>query len=191
MSEPTLFDCAPVVKEVTYKEVPNLPFYRLGTDGSIWTKRYRNGKPSSEWHIMHPGEDKDGYLKVILCHGNGIRRHVRLHNLMLEVYVGPCPTGMVGAHENGNKKDCRPCNLAWKTQKDNIADKRRHGTWQQGEAIGSSILTAEQVREIRRRWAAGGVTQRQIAKDFGIAHCTANAIIKGRLWKYLLEEDAA
>ena len=49
----------------------------------------------------------------------------------------------------------------------------------------SSKLTADQVREIRARYAAGGVRQRDLAKEYRVSQSTISAIIAGRQWKYL------
>lgn len=44
-------------------------------------------------------------------------------------------------------------------------------------------LTWERVTEMRRRYAAGGVTQRQLADDYGVGFDQVSAIIRGKSWK--------
>lgn len=46
-------------------------------------------------------------------------------------------------------------------------------------------LTDEQVREIRARYAAGGVTQKQLGREFGVGQTTISAILRRRLWAHL------
>src|SRR5690606_20258717 len=46
-----------------------------------------------------------------------------------------------------------------------------------------SKLTPEQVREIRARWEAGGVTQAQLAEEYGVHLKHMQHIIRGRVWK--------
>ena len=46
-----------------------------------------------------------------------------------------------------------------------------------------SKLTPEQVREIRARWEAGGVTQAQLAEAYGVHLKHMQHIIRGRVWK--------
>src|SRR5690606_39589456 len=46
-----------------------------------------------------------------------------------------------------------------------------------------SKLTPAQVREIRARWAAGGVTQAQLAEEYGVHLKHMQHIVRGRAWK--------
>jgi HNH endonuclease len=169
----------------SYRPIPGFPGYQVGDDGSIWGKRLSRFRIRKNWRKMSPSPDKDGYLKLILCRDDRTKRYVRLHDIILEVFVGPCPAGMVGAHENGVRNDCRLSNLRWDTQKNNIADKWKHGTYQIGEKASNARLTAEQVREIRRRWAAGGITQVALGKEYGVANVTICAIVTRRIWKHV------
>jgi hypothetical protein len=58
-----------------------------------------------------------------------------------------------------------------------------------GERHGSSKLTAEQVREIRRAHA-DGVQQHQLAQRFGVVQATVYSIVSRRRWTHI-PEDAA
>ena len=51
-----------------------------------------------------------------------------LHRLVLEAFVGPCPEGMEGCHNNGDPSDNRLENLRWDTRSGNRYDSVRHGT---------------------------------------------------------------
>lgn len=52
-------------------------------------------------------------------------------------------------------------------------------------------LTEQQVKEIRRRYAHGGIFQRELAADYGVTEHTVKGILSGRLWKHLTDEDLA
>ena len=41
------------------------------------------------------------------------------------------------------------------------------------------------VRSVRRRWDAGGVTQTEMAAEYGVAGCTVHAIIARRNWSHV------
>lgn len=58
-----------------------------------------------------------------------------------------------------------------------------------GESNGQSKLCKEQVLEIRRRYAAGGTTQRKLAAEFGIHQTRIGCIIRRELWAHLEEEQ--
>jgi hypothetical protein len=51
-----------------------------------------------------------------------------------------------------------------------------------GEQNSSSKLTWKQVREIRARWAAGGVHKAALAREYGISHSNLNFIILNKTW---------
>lgn len=56
-----------------------------------------------------------------------------------------------------------------------------------GEANGHAKLTPEQVQEIKRIFSTPNppVTQKEIAKQYGVCLSTVNHIVKGRNWKHL------
>lgn len=54
--------------------------------------------------------------------------HERVHRLVLEAFIGPCPDGMVGCHTDGDPLNNRLDNLRWDTPSNNNRDKRAHGT---------------------------------------------------------------
>jgi hypothetical protein len=48
---------------------------------------------------------------------------------------------------------------------------------------GNYRLTVEQVAQIRERYAAGGVSQRALGREFGVAHTTIIRIVHGDAWR--------
>lgn len=174
--------------EVAYLSVPTHQGYRVGDDGSVWSKlrNSRNAEVFDGWHRVAGSTDKDGYKKVILCL-DGRRKHVRVNVLILTVFCGPPPQSMANptaSHKNGNNADNRLTNLQWASQKDNIGDKVRHGTAQTGEKHPKSILTDVKVVEMRMM-RKNGFLLREIAAAFRVKLVTAEAAISGRNWKHL------
>lgn len=68
-----------------------------------------------------------GYVMVNLYLPAG-RRHVHVHHLVLEAFVGPRPDGGYGCHNNGDPTDNRVSNLRWDSPTGNSLDKAVHGT---------------------------------------------------------------
>jgi hypothetical protein len=61
--------------------------------------------------------------------GNG--SSARVHNLVLEAFIGPRPTGFVACHDDGDPHNNHVSNLRWDSYSSNNADLVRHGThWQ-------------------------------------------------------------
>jgi len=74
--------------------------------------------------VLRPYQRPDGYYTVRLS-GNGRLTTVKVHHLVLEAFVGPCPQGQQGCHRDGNGLNNRLDNLRWDTQAGNEADKER------------------------------------------------------------------
>lgn len=73
---------------------------------------------------------RGGYAVIGLCDPakpDKIKQF-RVHRLVLEAFVGPCPTEMEARHLNGDRMDNRLENLRWGTKSENAYDKIRHGT---------------------------------------------------------------
>lgn len=68
-----------------------------------------------------------GYLTTGISIAGRTRR-VLTHRLVLSAFVGPCPRGMEGCHNDGNPGNASLDNLRWDTKLGNYADKKRHGT---------------------------------------------------------------
>jgi len=105
-------------------------------------------------------------------------------------HVGPIPTGYLVCHHCDNPSCVRPSHLFVGTPADNTADMvakgRARGASHKGEAHPGRRLTDELVREIRDRYAAGGVTQKALAEDYGVVKSTVGMIVRGETWKHLL-----
>jgi len=121
--------------EVTYRDIPGVPDYKAGTDGSIWSTRQtgfvRKINPGAAWRRLSVYRRPYGARYCVVCfrpepNGKLVCRYV--HRLILETFVGPCPPGMLACHGDGDTSNNRLDNLRWDTHSGNAADKTRHGT---------------------------------------------------------------
>lgn len=85
------------------------------------TKRTYKGKTLSH------GINRHGYPVVVLSKP-GQQKTAKVHRLVLTAFRGPCPDGMEGCHNNGQRDDARLENLRWDTPSNNQYDRRKHGT---------------------------------------------------------------
>ena len=67
-----------------------------------------------------------GYSQVTLSVA-AVHRHFRVHRLVLETFVGPCPAEMEALHANDIRDDNRLENLRWGTRSENLHDMVRNG----------------------------------------------------------------
>jgi len=115
------------------RTIPGFPDYAITRDGRVFSKPRRDTlgrKTGDRWlKIM---VDKHGYLKVNLYRNRKMKRK-RIHQLVLETWIGPRPDGKVACHRDGNSLNNKLSNLYLGTHTENERDKIRHGTAAKGE----------------------------------------------------------
>lgn len=180
------------------RPIPDCPGYYAGRDGWIYSTWKRQMKRHRSDPVVSIADAKApcrlacctttrGYRHVIL-RANGKQFYSGgIHRLILLAFIGPPPEGdYEAAHNDGNPLNNRPENLLWKTPKENQADRKRHGTFNPpvGEDA-SHKLTEEQIRKIRIRYATGVITQKQLAKEYGIHQVTVSEIVTRKIWRHI------
>lgn len=118
-------------------------------------------------------------------------RDLLAHRAVYEVLVGPIPDGLCVCHSCDNPPCVNPAHLFLGTQFDNMRDmaaKGRQSRQQRpdlilrGESVKGSKLTWEKVSAIRMRYAAGGVTQQDLAAEYGVRQSLISRIVLGQSW---------
>lgn len=97
---------------------------------------------------------------------------------------------MQALHSCDNPPCVNPHHLRWGTNRENALDRAERGpsVGRKGEAHSQVRLTEQDVREIRRRYTAGGVTMRRLADEFGIHNTTVFGIVHRRIWSHVPDE---
>jgi hypothetical protein len=107
------------------------------------------------------------------------------HELALLHRVGPRPDGMYVLHGPCISPACMNYrHLRYGTPSENNLDRRRDGTAPIGEKNFNAKLTAEQVQEIRKRYA-NGEAQRALCAEYGVTVMTVNRAIRGESWSHI------
>lgn len=143
----------------------------------------RHGKRTYPRRILKLRPTSGGYVRAGLACGGQTRTHL-VHRLVATAFHGPQPDGMEVCHNNGKRDDNRASNLRWDTRSGNHADMARHGTAPRGERQHASKLTEDQVRRIRREYAAGTPRSR-LAQEHGVKWGTIQAITARRNWRHV------
>lgn len=173
-----------------WRLVAGWPGYEISSLGRLgsWRKSPNEKTLPRERRILKGGNTDFGYRRAVLTRESDGRRESKLlMRMVAEAFIGPKPSGMVMTHLDGNKHNDSAANLAWRTQRENIHDKIRHGTMPRGEENGHAKLTADQVRKIRTSSKSGAA----LAREYGVRPCTISGIIKRRTWAWLSDSEVA
>ncbi len=127
-------------------------------------------------------KNKDGYGITEIN-----RKTYRAHRASWEIHYGEIPKGMYVCHHCDNPPCINPNHLFLGTQKDNIHDmlKKERRPSRKGEKNYSAKLTESQVRNIRKLWKAGNLTQRKIAEVFNVHRTMIGLIVRNKNWKHM------
>jgi hypothetical protein len=185
-------------------------YQRLRANGDAGLKKSLKGEPitarfwsrvkkSSGCWLWQGSRTEDGYGRLW-----GVDREARAHRLSYELHVGEIPAGLRVLHRCDTPACVRPDHLFLGTDADNIADMHAKGRanlparsgprhWMRlhperiarGSTMGRSNITEAMVSELRARHAAGGVTQRALAAQFGIGPKNLSLILKRKTWTHV------
>lgn len=163
---------------------------KLSTEERFWAKVDKAGPVPA-----HAADLGPCWVWTGSGHGQGYggfwdgRRRVAAHRFAIELADGrPIEPGMNGLHRCDNRRCVRRSHLFLGTQVENLADMTAKGRrrWGDGSGNGPAKVTPEQVRAIRAAYAAGGVTQRQLASEYGLSQMSVWSLLRSKTWAGVL-----
>lgn len=173
--------------EEIWRPVPYQPFdkaYSVSNLGRIRpnvVSRYSKNKAE----FLKPGTTPKGYLVVTLYY-NGMSKWCQVHRLVALAFLGEPP---MPEHVVCHKDDCKSHNsidnLEWGTTKHNAATREAIGKTSRGIGNGRAHLTEDDVRAIRRTYAAGGISQTALAAVYGVEQTRISSIVLGKSWRHV------
>ena len=117
---------------------------------------------------------------------DGVKKKWYVHQLVAITFIGDYrDDGLQVAHNDGDKLNNRLDNLRWSTPKDNIADKVKHGTANQGERHGRSRFTEKDIRAMRMLRDELGMTITYIADLYKTTTSHAAGIVNRKKWAHI------
>lgn len=175
------------------------PDYRIGDNGRVLSKRkggFRNHKGglvklrrTGVWRDITPTYGNGDYHRVRMSNKDGPRMF-KVHHLVLEAFVGPCPKGMEACHfPDRDKTNNRADNLSWGSHKKNMEDMIEHGTSNKNDKHPFVKLTWKRVRKIRRLWRTTSKktgklwTMERLGTRYGVTKRAIFDVVHKHRWK--------
>ena len=136
--------------------------------------------------VLKQSEDGNGYLRVGLRRdGARLQKKFFVAVLVAEAFLGKRAPGKTVNHINGRKPDNRAENLEWVTRSENQKHAYATGLQGKGQDHGMARLSDEDVREIRRRYAARECSQQALANEYMVSQALVSQITRGKIWTHV------
>jgi hypothetical protein len=150
-----------------------------GRVGSLTCRGHRRETPLVLKTMAHCGYQRVNMYR----HDGGKFRSRRVHQLVLESFVGPAPAGHThAAHIDGDRMNNRLSNLKWATPKENAFHKQLHGRAMRRSGHTQAKAMEDDIEAIRAMVKCGRFSKSFIASLFGLTASTIGDICAGRSW---------
>lgn len=168
--------------------------YKVSNLGRVRSFVYWRGTTKRILKPTSKGRQGEQRLCVSLSKIGKKSKTMRIHRLVLESFISPCPLGMECRHLNGNPFDNKLSNLKWGTHSENVLDAVGHGTHvdNSGSNNGRSKLVDVDILKIRQLGKLGRngntgqkLSCREIAEIFNVDGKTIYNIIKNTAWQHI------
>ena len=157
----------------------------------FWAK-VKKGNPADCWEWM-AARNNGGYGNLAYgrnAQGNWTGRMA--HRISWELHNGPIPKGeghpgICVLHRCDNRLCVNPAHLFLGTNADNVADREAKGRNRPacGESHYLSKLSESDVRNIRKLYADGGISQPELGRYFQVSQTLIWSVIHSRGWKHI------
>lgn len=137
--------------------------------------------------MFQGGTNQDGYGQFRYSPADGSKpRTLRAHRVAFFLTHGRWPTPET-LHRCDNPRCVNPAHLTEGTHAENMRDRSRkgRGNHPRGERNRAHKLTATQVRELRERYARGGIRQVDLGREYGICQAAVGYIVRREIWRDL------
>lgn len=158
------------------------PAAEINRRGQVRQKEITLGGRKFTDFIRKASINKDGYV-YLAFRENGFQKNSYVHRLVANTFISNPLNKPFVNHMDGDKQNNNHSNLEWVTSAENNRHARETGlsVTPTGEANRLSLLTNEQVREIKKQLLEGR-KQRDIAIQFNVHYSLISHIKAGRKW---------
>lgn len=147
------------------KKIEGYENYSISEDGRVYNTKFGR-------NIKH-NLNSIGYSRVSLSN-KGKQKQLLVHRLVAQAFI-PNPNNLPEVnHKDGNKRNNNVDNLEWTTRSENEEHAYRTGLQLQKN-------TPEQAAMIRFLYSLGGITQKELARIYGVRPQSISYIINKNL----------
>ncbi len=171
------------------KQIEGFPGYLVDSSGDVWSFWKRG--PKRNWYtspyILKYGIHKhpSGYQKpqVVLRNTEG-KKTFPVSRLVAKAFLENTKDLPCVCHKDNDSFNNAVENLYWGTPKQNMSDKKKHGTQTKGETHHSSKLKEKEVEALH--FLSGGTKNTTyLGALFGVSQSNISYILLGKSWKHI------
>lgn len=167
---------------VEWRDIPGFSRYLAGSNGLIVRKVAMGGARAG---VAKMRLDHNAYFRVEMTDDSGRSKARFVHRMILLAFVGSCPAGKEGCHNDGNPLNNAASNLRYGTKKENGEDRVRHGRTVRGSRHWKSRLSEDDIEKIQAMLKSKRLVQKDIAKQFGVSQSIIGNIATGKAWGWM------
>lgn len=108
----------------------------------------------------------------------------KAHKIAYEFFKGLVPQGKLVLHKCDNKICVNPEHLYVGTHKDNARD-----AVERGQYVSRAKLEDWEAAEIRERYKTRGITQMQLAREYGVHQGSISKVILGKTYRLVIKGE--
>lgn len=144
--------------------------YEVSDDGTIYSNVSSHGPKPLVGKVTNWG-----YRMVVLT-VDGKKLYKNVHRLVAEAFIPNPENKRTINHIDGNKLNNCVQNLEWATTRENVCHAR--------DALGtkSAKISMEIANQLRAEYATTHISQRQLAKKYGLQHTEVGYILRNKRW---------
>lgn len=160
-----------------YKQIENLD-YEINSEGIV--------RRISTKRIKKSFKRLDGYIGIQLYITKEKVKNYQLHRLIANAFIPNPDNKLYVNHIDSNRENNSLNNLEWVTFEENVKHGYESGhASNKGSNNGFSVLTEEQVLEMRRKRENDKLSYQQLAAHYNVSYGCVAGIIQRKNWKHI------
>lgn len=166
-----------------WREIRGFPDYEASSLGNV--RRCTSRTCGKAGHVLKLSRrHHSGHITVQVWSG-GKSKTITVSRLVALAFHGEPPSAELhAAHNDGDPTNNVPSNIRWASAAENCADKLLHGTAQLGEKHPAVVLTEQEVRQIRAKYAEG-LSLKTLGRAYGVHFGTIWRIVQRLTWRHV------